>query len=226
MGRVSGQGRLAHSGGDEVDVAVDLIELSDGFDGSEGGQVLVNLVDVSERRRYEVQLAFLADHDPLTGLGNRRRLDRELEVHLARCERYGARGALIVLDLDHFKAVNDSLGHEVGDLLLVEVAELLLARLRSTDLVARMGGDEFAILLPEADEEAARLVAQDLVARVGVHGRVPGAARRAVTASVGVVMVPEGAVSTSELLSRADKAMYEAKERGRDGYVLALDLTS
>ncbi len=183
-----------------------------------GESVLSNLVDVSERYRYERQLAFLAEHDPLTGLANRRRFDQQLERHVDDCRRYGARGAVLMLDLDRFKEVNDTLGHAVGDQLLIDIARVLSHRMRSTDLVARLGGDEFAILLPHADRKTAELVAADVVDRVRQEVHSHDDTRRHVSVSLGGATVESFHVSASELLSAADSAMYVAKNSGRDRY--------
>ena len=183
-----------------------------------GDLVLTNVVDVSERYRYERQLAFLAEHDPLTGLANRRRFDQQLERHVDDCRRYGARGAVLMLDLDHFKQVNDTLGHAVGDELLCDVARVLSRRMRSTDLVARLGGDEFAILLPHGDRKAAELVAADVVERIRAEVRGHDDSRGHVSVSLGGATVEPMHTSASELLSAADAAMYVAKNSGRDRY--------
>ncbi|MEA2136427.1 MAG: hypothetical protein QOC68_4336, partial [Solirubrobacteraceae bacterium] len=120
---------------------------------------LSQMQDITDRRRHEAELRHMADHDPLTGLLNRRSFERELERHVAYVDRYGPKGAAIVLDLDHFKTINDTLGHSAGDELIVRVAQLLRSRLRESDVLARLGGDEFAILLPEASSEEADGVA-------------------------------------------------------------------
>lgn len=180
--------------------------------------ILTNVVDVSERYRYERQLAFLAEHDPLTGLANRRRFDQELERHVDDCRRYGARGAVLMLDLDHFKDVNDSLGHAVGDEFLVEIGRMLQQRMRSTDLVARLGGDEFAVLLPHADKESAQRVAESIVERVRAEASAAPDARRGVTVSIGGVVVEGVHQSASDVLSAADAAMYVAKHSGRSRF--------
>ncbi len=181
-------------------------------------QILTNVVDVSERYRYERQLAFLAEHDPLTGLANRRRFDQELARHVDHVRRYGPRGAVLMLDLDHFKEVNDTLGHAIGDELLVDVAALLMDRMRSTDLVARLGGDEFAVLLPEADQKSAELVAASIVERISEQVSRMGDARRGVTVSIGGVVVDASHLSASDVLSAADSAMYVAKHSGRNRF--------
>ena len=211
--------RTLHGGQPEaVHVVVTAVALREG-DQTLG--ILATVVDVSERKRFEIQLAHLADHDPLTGLANRRRFDRELTAHLDRCARYGPSGALFMLDLDNFKQVNDTLGHGAGDQLIVSTAAVLSRRLRTTDVVARLGGDEFAILLPHADRAAAELVAADIVALVRDEVRVlDGSRPRSVTTSLGVVMIQDVGITASELLSTADMTMYDAKDAGRDGYVV------
>ena len=207
--------RLLRAAGDPLWVAVHVSVLRD-RDGRPL-QFVQQVVDITERRRLEKELRHLADHDPLTGLVNRRGLESELERQLARVERYGDRGALLVLDLDHFKTVNDTLGHEAGDQLIVSVAEILTERLRSSDIVARLGGDEFAVLLPEADLEAAEAVARQLVTDVHDHAIVSGGQMpRHVTASIGVTTFHQGLAGGEEALVNADLAMYEAKETGRD----------
>ncbi|GAA4711590.1 hypothetical protein GCM10025782_04600 [Pedococcus ginsenosidimutans] len=184
------------------------------------GEVLVNFADVSERFVYEQQLAHLADHDALTGLANRRKFSAELDRHLDFCRRYGARGALLLIDLDHFKEVNDTLGHSAGDELLVGLAGVLRRSVRATDVVARLGGDEFAVLLLETDLAGTELVAENLVAAVRAHETALGPAAEAVTASVGAVVIEGGSGSAEELLSSADALMYQAKNAGRDGWAV------
>ena len=180
-------------------------------------QLLAQVVDVTERRTLERQLRHAADHDHLTGLLNRRGLEAELQQHVARVARYGARGALLVLDLDHFKVVNDTMGHSAGDQVIVSVAGLLIRRMRASDTIARVGGDEFAILLPEADAQSAQRVADMIVSDVRqnvvvVESGMPGR----VTASVGVTLFNAEHSSVDDVLVNADLAMYDAKESGRD----------
>ncbi len=172
--------------------------------------------DISERKRFESQLAHVANHDPLTGLFNRRRFDEELERHLSEAERYDLHGALLFIDLDQFKDVNDSRGHRAGDELLSTLARLLRDRLRATDVVARLGGDEFAILLPHMDAERAQAVAADLLDAIRSHTFVVGGSPLRITASIGMAQFPDHAAGAGELLSRADLAMYRAKDEGRD----------
>ena len=174
--------------------------------------VLVQVQDITDRRSLEEQLRHLADHDALTGLLNRRGIDRALTQHVARGRRYGPEGALLVLDLDGFKSVNDTLGHAAGDELISTCATALRNRLRETDILARLGGDEFAILLPAEGEAEAIVVAQ---AVVSIIREVTG-----VTASVGVTPFGDEP-STTSAMDRADMAMYAAKQAGRDRYEFA-----
>ncbi len=184
-------------------------------DGDVAGRVW-SFRDVSERKRFEAQLVHVANHDPLTGLFNRRRFDEELDRQLSEAQRYGRRGALLFLDLDQFKDVNDSLGHRAGDDLLTSLAVLLRQRLRDTDVIGRLGGDEFAVLVPHANAEQAAAVARDLLDAIRIHTFAIGGGPLGITVSVGIALFPEHGVSAGELLSRADMAMYRAKEEGRN----------
>jgi diguanylate cyclase (GGDEF)-like protein/PAS domain S-box-containing protein len=184
-------------------------------------QLLSQILDITERRMLETQLRHLADHDPLTGLLNRRGLEAALEQHVARVSRYGDHGALLLMDLDHFKTVNDTLGHSAGDELIISVAGLLARRMRASDTIARLGGDEFAILLPEGDEPAACQVAAKIVKDVRASTlQIDGRESARVTASVGVTLFHRGIGGSEEALVNADLAMYDAKEAGRDQVAL------
>lgn len=178
--------------------------------------VLVNVVDVSERRRYQDRLAHLVDHDVLTGLANRRRFDTELQRHLERCRRYGQSGAVLLLDLDNFKQVNDSLGHNAGDQLIVTIGGILRRSVRDTDVVARLGGDEFAVLLTDGDQAGAERVGRTIVERVREHAATLDGVRRRVTASVGAVTFQAASEHATDILALADMTMYDAKEAGRN----------
>jgi diguanylate cyclase (GGDEF)-like protein/PAS domain S-box-containing protein len=204
---------LRDSGGNDVAVALSSTVVGDR---QMGEIVMVNVVDMSDRRRYLDRLAHLADHDVLTGLANRRRFDGELQRHLDRCRRHGPVGALLLLDLDNFKQVNDSLGHNAGDELLVTIAGLLRRSIRSTDVVARLGGDEFAILLPDSDQAGARRVADLVVERVRDHATTLDGVARRVTASVGAVTFQAASEHAADVLALADMTMYDAKEAGRN----------
>ena len=181
--------------------------------------LLAQVQDVTERKRFEEQLQYMADHDPLTGLLNRRCFELEVGRHLAQVARYGASGALLVLDIDHFKTINDSLGHNAGDELIIGVAGVLLERLRRTDAVARLGGDEFAVLLPMADEEEAKALGQSLLDDVRERtAQLDGERRRAVTMSLGVALFDGSAVTPEDMIVNADLAMYDAKEAAATGW--------
>jgi diguanylate cyclase (GGDEF)-like protein/PAS domain S-box-containing protein len=179
------------------------------------------LTDITELKVMEMQLRHMAGHDHMTGLCNRHRFEEELGRALAHTLRYGTPAALLMLDLDGVKEVNDELGHHAGDTLLKLVAAGLRDRLRAVDTAGRLGGDEFGVLLPGVDEAGALAVADDLVelmrlTRVEVEGRSVGT-----TASVGITTLREGAeVDTQRLLMQADRAMYEAKHAGGDRVAL------
>ncbi len=208
--------RYMHASGSAVWVLVNSTLVRD----AAGAPVhfLSQMQDVTERRRHEAELRHMADHDPLTGLLNRRAFERELERHVAYVERYGPKGAAIVLDLDHFKTVNDTLGHSAGDELIVRVAQSLRSRLRESDVLARLGGDEFAILLPEATPEEADAVAAAVIEAVRIQTVTTATGRtRPVTASLGLALFDaEHRMTGEEVLVNADLAMYDAKEAGRN----------
>jgi diguanylate cyclase (GGDEF)-like protein/PAS domain S-box-containing protein len=178
--------------------------------------VIMQLEDVTERNRLERELHDLADLDPLTGLFNRRRFERELSAELQRVQDVDRGGAVILVDLDNFKTINDTLGHQIGDEILLAAASALEDRTRVTDIVARLGGDEFAILVAGASLTTAARIGRTLVDRVGeraVHSEDCVLGRT--TASVGVVVYGPGTEMTGDqLLNDADLAMYEAKDDG------------
>jgi diguanylate cyclase (GGDEF)-like protein/PAS domain S-box-containing protein len=167
--------------------------------------------DFTERRELEEKLRHQAEHDPLTGLANRRRFEQELERQIERCSRHAEPAALAVMDLDRFKAVNDAHGHAAGDKLLSAVAAALAGRLRATDVAARIGGDEFAVILIGVDERGAAQAADALAAAIGEEARAAGLIT---TASIGVAPIVPGS-SADELFAEADRAMYAAKRGAR-----------
>ena len=174
--------------------------------------------DISNRKERARQLEYLVDHDFLTGLYNRRWFERELSREVERASRYGTPGAVLILDLDHFKDINDSLGHKAGDDLLKGVAGLLKHRARKADVLARLGGDEFALLLPQTTAEQAEIVADEIVKTLSRRMAASSSQSVVVTASVGVA-ISDGLTDT-ELLAYADLAMYEAKEAGRNRFAV------
>ena len=223
QGSYSRSQRYLHADGTILWVNVHAVPIHDS-----DGQVVALLnhaVDITQQRLHEEQLVELAHHDPLTGLANRTMFFDELDSHLERCRRYGAAGAVLMLDLDHFKAVNDTLGHRAGDEVIQSVATALRSRLRSGDLVARLGGDEFAVLLPEGGREDAELVATAIIAAIrDEEGEVSGSRGHKVTASAGIAVISHGDLSSHDLLAAADAAMYAAKDAGRDRYLLSADV--
>jgi diguanylate cyclase (GGDEF)-like protein/PAS domain S-box-containing protein len=211
--------RLEHAAGHEIWVQVCLTVLRD--DSGEPLYSLVQMIDVSEQKLHEDQLTHLADHDALTGLLNRRGFEAALGAHLDRCERYGVAGSLLMLDLDGFKTVNDTLGHRAGDEVIKSVAAALASRLRQSDVVARIGGDEFAVLLPVQNREESEAVAAALLTTI--HERAaagPDAEGGLVTASIGIALVSGAPFSAEELLGNADIAMYASKAAGKARYTV------
>ena len=167
--------------------------------------------DIGGRKRMERELRYLADHDWLTDLYNRRRLIPELDACLRSAARYGHTGAVLALDIDNFKFINDTEGHDAGDRTLKAVAEVLATRTRATDIVARLGGDEFAIVLPEATEEEALKVASDVCSLLRERPSGP------IKVSVGIsLFTPEQQITADDALAAADTALYEAKQHGGD----------
>lgn len=184
---------------------------------------VAQIEDITTRKLAERELQHLADHDPLTGLLNRRRFNEELERELARARRYGGRAALLVIDVDRFKLVNDSLGHRAGDDVLRAVAETLRRRLRTTDVVCRIGGDEFAVLALSADgDDSARTIASDVADAIRSQTILTTGTAVEVTVSIGVAALdPATPAEADELFVAADNAMYRAKRAGRDRIALA-----
>ncbi len=172
-------------------------------------------LDLTERKAYEEEISWLADHDPLTGLLNRRRFQTLLQGSLSAAKRYHHNVALLFLDLDNFKHINDTLGHQVGDTLIQAAASNLKLVLRETDSIARFGGDEFAIILPQIDAHGAIDVAEKINKCLGSM-RVPMVdSNHRTMASIGIAIYPEHGDNEKELLSNADLAMYQAKSKGR-----------
>lgn len=177
---------------------------------------VAQIIDISGRMEMQDRLQRLADHDSLTGLWNRRRFEEDLARLAARCRRYHEQAALIVFDLDGFKAVNDTLGHKTGDDLIGHVTRTVATRLRESDVFARIGGDEFAVILPNATIDVAERLAGDLCALVATTPcTIAGEVLRP-TISAGVAMLDDGADSEAGVFVAADAAMYEAKRQGRN----------
>ena len=177
------------------------------------------VTDVTEIKRNEAELLRLARFDALTGLPNRRQFDERLSEAMARTRRAHQPIALLFLDIDHFKTINDSLGHAAGDVVLKEFARRLVDTVRVTDAVARLAGDEFVIILDAAAVQAEHM-ARKIVLAVRGDFFIDGQTRM-VTTSIGVALFEGDAMTPSELIARADAALYSAKGAGRDGYRVA-----
>lgn len=210
--------RFIHAAGHPVwvSISVTAIRARDG----QPTHLIAQALDITARRRYQSELQHMADHDPLTGLPNRRSFERELNHHLVRLKGSGPRGAVLMIDLDNFKSYNDTRGHSAGDELIVRIGRALHSRLRESDVLARLGGDEFAALLPEADRDGAEAVARSMLRVVCDGTPSPVQGGKYVTASIGIALFSDGdALAGHEVLVNADLAMYEAKANGRNGFV-------
>jgi diguanylate cyclase (GGDEF)-like protein/PAS domain S-box-containing protein len=194
------------------------------------------MLDITDRREAEAHATFVAYHDRLTGLPNRRMFEELLELAIARARRNDDAVAVMLIDVDDFKLVNDSLGHEVGDALVAEIAARLKDATRDTDLVARQGGDEFLLLLADLDRSAApgipnatdgaTLVAESVATRVQELLRAPFELRDTevyVTASIGIAVFPQHAADAVQLVRHADTAMYRSKRMGPGGFAIYAD---
>lgn len=180
--------------------------------------------DVSERKHFELKLRRMATTDSLTSLPNRAQYEAALERMLAQARRSGEKVAVMYLDLNGFKAINDVYGHVVGDSLLVQVADRMRSRLRESDLAARIGGDEFAVLLWNvSSQDSAEAVGRDL-ARTLSREYVCGGVPCEVGASIGAALYPDDGEGVHELMDRADKAMYVVKGAGASGFAFASDV--
>ncbi len=180
--------------------------------------VLGFMQDITERKRSEARIEFLAHHDPLTQLPNRVLFRDRFALATAWSERKGSRVAMLFVDLDQFKAVNDSLGHPVGDMMLQEVAQRLRACVRDTDTISRLGGDEFLMALTDVQElDAVHRIATHIVATLAQPMQLQGHVLRT-TISMGVAIWPDDGNDFDALLQRADTAMYQAKASGRNAH--------
>ncbi|MWV12972.1 diguanylate cyclase [Pseudomonas sp. R-28-1W-6] len=169
------------------------------------------LIDISDQVAYQNQLLDMAYRDPLTGLGNRKAFAEQLKSALEQAQQKHGRLALLYLDLDRFKEVNDRFGHDVGDALLQNIAERLRGAMRQPDRVYRLGGDEFTLLLQDAGAEIAEKLAERLLAALATPAELNGLCIDFVTPSIGIALFPEHAQDAESLIKAADSAMYEAK---------------
>jgi diguanylate cyclase (GGDEF)-like protein len=180
---------------------------------------------LSQAEKTEAELRYLADHDSLTGLLDRRRFRAELDQYVSFSARYGGQGAVMIIDIDGLKTINDSLGHHAGDNLIRHVAAIMRERVRTTDIVARLSGDEFAVLMPQTDTAGALQLGEDLRAQVAENAAA-GLDTDEATISVGITMCGgERGIGAEAVLVAADQAMYRAKEEGRNQIALFQDPT-
>jgi len=178
---------------------------------------------LAQAEKTEAQLRYIADHDSLTGLLDRRCFRVELDQHVSFSARYGGQGAVMIIDIDGLKAVNDAHGHHAGDNLIRLIAAIMRERVRATDIVARLSGDEFAVLMPQTDTAGALQLGEDLRAQVA-ESAVPVADAESATISVGITTFGgEREIGAEAVLLAADQAMYRAKEGGRNQIALFQD---
>jgi two-component system NtrC family sensor kinase len=185
-----------------------------------GSQWAVQTVlrDITERKQLQERIWHQANFDALTGLPNRSLFQDRLQQAINCSEREGKPLALMFIDLDRFKEINDSLGHEAGDVLLQQVAHRLNGTVRKSDTVARMGGDEFTVILAEChSQEDIEGVARQILQKLEQPFDLPGG-QGTISATIGIALYPDDDCDTSELLKKADLAMYRAKNQGRNGF--------
>src|SRR5579872_5395131 len=174
--------------------------------------------DITTRKQAEERVQYLATHDPLTGLPNRAMFWQLVTLAIDSAKRRGCKVAILYIDLDRFKIINDSLGHEAGDVLLREMAARFRECLRGSDVLARLGGDEFVILIPEIQGQAqAALVARLLLSAALRPVQIYSQECR-VTASIGICLHPQEGQEDQDVMRHADLAMYHAKEQGKNTY--------
>ena len=175
---------------------------------------------LTRAERTEAELRYLADHDSLTGLLDRRRFRGELDQYVSFSARYGGQGAVMIIDIDDLKSINDSYGHHAGDTLIRQIAAILRERVRATDIVARLSGDEFAVLMPQTDVDGAMQLGEDLRAQVAEEAS-PALEADGASISVGITMFGgERSIGAEAVLVAADQAMYSAKAEGRNRIAL------
>jgi len=185
----------------------------------ENGQIMgveVVFQDISSRKRMEQDLVRLATTDPLTGVANRRRFLEQMEMELARVRRFGTLAAFLMMDVDHFKKINDTYGHAIGDAVLQHLAGLSVAQLRRIDLFGRLGGEEFGIVLPGTDGTGALQVAEGFRRNVADSPLLTNKGTIPISVSIGVTVFDRGDEVPDHILARADAALYRAKEGGRN----------
>ncbi len=206
--------KLVRLDGREIDIEVSAVPFS--FRGKQAVQVIFR--DIKERKLTEKKLEYLALYDPLSDLPNRTLFFDRLNQAIALAKRHSYPFALMFLDLDGFKQVNDSMGHDIGDMMLKEVAQRLTNCLRKSDTVARMGGDEFTVILTKVEMAGdAKIVAEKVIACMSNPFHLKGY-DCSITVSIGISLYPSDSIDGETLFKHADTAMYRVKERGKNGY--------
>ncbi len=198
------------------EVPVDQAELADGDHIVLGDVILKFISHSSVEARYHEEIYQLATHDPLTGLLNRRQFSELVATEAARGQRREPRTVLAILDVDHFKQINDRFGHVEGDQVLRQLAEILRSMVRAGDVLARIGGEEFAVLMTDTDIEQARQFAERVREAVSNAHFTPGNETQTMTVSLGLAASSSTRRDTSDLMRAADRALYTAKETGRN----------
>lgn len=207
--------RMVHEMGHALWVrAINNVELNDSGDAIIRGLIL----DITEQKTAEDRIVYLAEHDAMTGLINRRRFQEELERSVAYAQRYKQMGALLFIDLDQFKYINDTYGHQYGDEYLLDVSHRLAKVLRKTDILGRLGGDEFGVIIPSVTEEETKTVATALLGTLSQEMVEHDNKLIHISASIGIAFFPSQGYIASDLLAKADAAMYTAKNKGRSQF--------
>jgi len=204
--------RMTHHQGHDLWVrAINSVELDE-----ENKPIMRGLImDITEQKTAEDRIVYLAEHDSLTGLINRRRFQKELERATSYSQRYQQQGAVLFIDLDQFKYVNDTYGHQYGDEYLLDVSRKLSQVLRRTDILGRLGGDEFGVVIPKCSFEEAHTVGMALLGTLTQESLKHNGKIIPVSASIGIALFPSQSAVPSDLLAKADAAMYTAKRKGR-----------
>ncbi len=200
-----------------------LTTFTPGFRGTKVDGFYVMVSDISNRKLYEEHITHLAHHDNLTGLANRALFHQKLNQAILRSQRNYHMIALLYMDIDHFKSINDTLGHAVGDALLKQFAQRLSKSIRSTDTVARLGGDEFTVILEAVgSEKNAEIIINKILSEIRQPFNLEGTMHN-ITSSIGVAYLTAEAISSDELIRRSDSALYKAKHAGRNCFQVAME---
>ena len=178
-------------------------------------------INITEKKKLENQLKDLSEKDPLTGLYNRRYFEKEIIKQFSRCKRYKEILSVAFIDIDYFKKVNDNYGHDIGDEVLKNLANLVVPQLRVNDLFARFGGEEFILLLPNTSQDAALQLLERLRLLIKDHNVETGRGKISFTISIGITEITDHDIDYHTMVKRADEALYKAKEGGRDQVVIS-----